>query len=290
VEALNSLPGSTIDESAGGGVVLAPRGVVHAGDLIDSGDKSGTLHEEMQRTEWNAYLEAFGLSGSDGRLRYPVYEVHGNHDGPQGRGVVVDGIRERNRTRPGIDSVSENGLHYAWDWGPVRFLNLGIVVGSSGSSDQKRRYDPLGSLPFLVADLEKHVGDSGRPVVITHHVDVARYSIPCEEGAPANLQREWNPCDVRAFYDAVAPYRIAAILYGHTHARSVRRWDGASADAESGLPLFNVDNSSHFAGTHQAFFYFEIDGKSVNVRERATTDGWVTSGWTPQAWQSDWRT
>src|SRR5256885_5736987 len=40
IETLNRLPGSAIPDGAGGGVVGAARGLIHAGDLIDSGDKN----------------------------------------------------------------------------------------------------------------------------------------------------------------------------------------------------------------------------------------------------------
>ncbi len=73
-------------------------------------------------------------------------------------------------------NLSENGLHYSWDWAGVHFVALGIVVGDAPEVTRKRRYAPLGSLPFLQQDLEKHVGKSGRPVVLVHHVDVHRYS------------------------------------------------------------------------------------------------------------------
>lgn len=285
IDVLNALPGETIPESAGGGTVRAPRGVIHGGDLIDTGDKNGAEAERMQRTEWAACTADFGLTGRDGRLKFPVYEVHGNHDGPQGRGLVPDGIRERNRTRPGVVHVSPDGLHCSWDWGPVHCVALGIVVGPAGTDGPKRRYDPRGSLEFLQADLDKHVRDAERPVVLVHHVDVARYVGPCRPDDAASASKEWNPCDVRAFYEAVRGKRVAAVLYGHTHARVVTAWDGESSKAAAGLPLYNVDNSAHFSGDAQAFFHFEIGPRETVVRECATQDGWRTHVWTPQVWR-----
>lgn len=284
IDTLNRLPGEKIPAEAGGGTVAAPQGVIHAGDVIDTGDKSGPVHEKMQQTEWDAFAGDFGISG-DKRLKYPVYEVHGNHDSPRGKGLAIDGIIERNRRRPGVKSTSASGLHYAWDWGRVRMINLGIVVGSAKGAVQTRRYNPTDSLDFLIGDLQRQVGDSRRPVVLTHHIDVARYSGACDETTPANLSKEWHPCDVRAYYEAIRKYNIVAILYGHTHARAVLRWDGQSGKAEKGLSLFNVDNSSHFNGKQQAFFYFEIGAGELVVREVATPDAWATYGWTPQVWR-----
>ncbi len=283
VDTMNSLPGSTLPMEAGGGMVLKPRGVIHAGDCIDTGDKANV---KMQETEWAIYNDTYGLTGKDGRLKYPVYEVHGNHDSPRGDGLAVKKIISRNKTRPDVKHVSKNGVHYSWDWGGVHFLNLGIVVGQNVEVMRKRRYAPLDSLEFLISDLKAHVGTSGKPVVITHHVDVLRYAQPLPIDDKKAVGMEWDPADVKGFYSAIKDYRIAAILYGHTHARNVYRWNGTNKVAQEGVPTFNVDNSSHFASQAQAFFYFEIDSKQVLVREYFTTDAWKTGNWTPKTWSA----
>ena len=281
VDLLNKLPGTDIPESAGGGRVLAPRGVIHAGDCSDTGDKANV---KMQQTEWAAFADTYGLTGRDGRLKVPVYEVHGNHDSPRGDGLAVKKIAERNKARPRVTNVSRNGVHYSWDWGGVHFVNLGIVVGQVADVARKRRYAPLDSLDFLVTDLKEKVGTSGRPVVITHHVDVLRYAQPLPVEDKKAQGMEWDPADVKGFFDALKGYNVAAILYGHTHARNVYRWDGTHRPAKDGIPTFNVDNSSHFAGKQQAFFYFEVRPDRVLVREYQTADAWETGAWAPQTW------
>lgn len=282
IDTLNRLPGTAIPARAGGGTVRAPRGVIHAGDCIDSGDKADL---RMQRTEWAAFADGFGLTGSDGRLKVPVYEVHGNHDSPRGDGLAVKEIARRNRTRPGVTNVSPNGVHYSWDWGGVHFVNLGIVVGSVAEVKRRRRYAPLDSLAFLVSDLKDKVGDSGRPVVLTHHVDVLRYSHPLPVDDKRAAAMEWDPADVKGFHDAIAGYNVAAILYGHTHTRNVYRWDGTRRPATTGMPVFNVHKSGHYSGPQQALFYVEVrPGGALTAREYATTDGWATGAWTPQTW------
>jgi predicted phosphodiesterase len=281
VDRLNALAGSEIPEVAGGGQVLKPRGVIHAGDCIDTGDKADV---KMQATEWAAFAETFGLSGKEGRLKLPVYEVHGNHDSPRGDGLAVKQMIARNPRRPGVKNVSPGGVHYSWDWGNVHFVNLGIVVGQDKGVMRKRRYAPLDSLDFLVSDLQEHVGNSGRPVVCTHHVDMLRYAqpLPVEDKQAEGM--EWDPADVRSYHQALAGYNVAAILYGHTHARNIFRWDGSNKKAESGIPAFNVDNSSHFGSPNQAFYYFELRSDRLLVREFFTTDSWETGTWTPQTW------
>lgn len=283
VDTLNQLPGTEIPESAGGGQVGQPRGVIHAGDVIDTGDKQGGVTGEMQRTEWAAFVRDYGLTGRDGRLKMPVYEVWGNHDSPHGKGHALDQIAMRNKTRPDVEHVSANGLHYSWNWGPAHFVNLGLIVGGDRSVARRRRYAALDSLDFLVADLKDKVGSSGRPVIITHHVDIARYTGACDLAVDAG-SKEWDPCDVRAFHSALKGYNIAAIFYGHTHARNVFRWDGESPKAQAGIPVFNTDNASHFSGNAQAFFYVELRTGQLTVREFQTKDRWATGFFTPQTW------
>jgi len=327
VDTLNRLVGTEIPEACGGGVVRRPVGVLHAGDVIDTGDKQGADAERMQATEIAAFERTMGLDGTDGALDFPLYEVHGNHDSPRAQGVAIERIVARNRSRPGVARISPDGLHYSWDSHGIHFVHLGIVVGSVPGIVRRRRYAPRGSLDFLVDDLRTEVGASGRPVVLVHHIDIARYTTPVPADAPF-ADKEWDPADVAGFHAALEGYDVAAIFHGHTHARSVWRWDGlavrpgpagsgdgagrgeevrdgegrggadgddaasdavATADA-AGEPrrvydVFNCDNSSHFGGPSQAFFYVEIGPAGLVVREFATRDGWRTGEWTPLVWR-----
>ena len=283
IKTLNGLRGAAIPEASRAGNVGEPRGVIHVGDLIDSGDKNGGVFPAMQQTELNAWLADYGLRGEGGALKYPVYEIHGNHDAPQGEGIVLDRIIERNRQRTGLAKVSANGLHYSWDWGPVHFVCLGLIVGTDKTVTRKRRFAALDSLDFLIADLAEKVGDSGRPVVLIHHVDLAGYSLPLDAPGPFE-KMAWDPADVHAFYEAIKAYRIAAIFYGHTHARNIFRWDGLHTKGTEGIAVFNCDNSGHFKFDEQAFFHVEMNERELLVREVQTTDCWQTSAWTPLSW------
>lgn len=283
VRQLNRLPGTAFGAETGGGVVPVPDGVIHAGDIVDNGDKGPAKHA-MAETEFSAFAQDWGLNGGDGRLRWPVREVHGNHDSPRGDGPVISGIKERNQRRAGIVNLSENGLHYSWDWGGVHFVALGIVVGDAPEVRRTRRYAPLGSLPFLRRDLETHVGKSGRPVVLVHHVDVHRYSKRVPDEQVKN--QEWDYADAQAFHAALKPYRVAATMCGHTHVRRIARWNGTPDDrAADGVPLLNTDNAAHFAKPAQAVLHVEITADEMRVREFGTADGWQTGAWTPQMWR-----
>lgn len=285
VDTMNRLPGEAIPTEAGGGKVIAPSGMIHTGDVIDTGDKTGRVQEIMQRTEWSKFQEDYGLTGTDGRLKYPVYEVYGNHDSPHGKGHALEQITTRSKNRKDVKNVSESGLHFSWDWGNVHFVNLGLIVGNDASIERKRRYAAGGSLDFLISDLKEHVGDSKRPIVITHHIDIARYTGPCDPSLPPD-SKEWDPCDVNAFYRAIKDYNIAAIFYGHTHFRTSFLWDGTSPKATTGISVFNADNASHFGSPNQAFFYVEMSDSELLVREYQTKDSWQTGFFTPQVWRA----
>ncbi len=282
VKTLNALRGTAIPDAARAGSVGEPRGVIHVGDLIDSGDKTDAAHLEMQQTEVRGWLSAYGLNGEGGALKYPVYEIHGNHDSPHGNGIVLPHLIERNRKRTGVKNVSANGLHYSWDWGPVHFVCIGLIVGEDKAIKRKRRYAAMESLDFLASDLAAHVGDSGRPVVLVHHVDLGRYSVPLD--APAPETKEWDPADVRAYHETIKRYKIAAIFYGHTHVRSVFHWDGLNTKGAEGIAVFNNDNSAHYKMEDQAFFHVEMNERELIVREHKTLDRWQTAAWTPMSW------
>ncbi len=284
IDTLNALPNTEIPAEAGGGRVGTIQGVIHAGDIIDTGDKRGAVQSKMQQREWEGFNKDFGLNGTEGRLKYPVYEVHGNHDSPSGDGLAIDGLIERTKARQ-VLARSANGLHYSWDFGPVHCINLGIVVGHDLRNEQRRRYNPMDSLEFLIGDLQQHAADANRPVLLTHHIDLPRYSKPCELTNEANLAMEWNPCDVAAYYEAIRKYNIIAILYGHTHVRNIQLWNGTPEKTNSGIPLLNIDNSSHFSGGNQAFFYIEIDSQEMRIRECGTKDSWSSHFWTPNLWK-----
>lgn len=284
VQTLNRLPGTPLPAEAGGGSVLAPKGVLILGDLINDGDKSDGIYPQMQRTEWAAFTARMGLTGSDGELKFPVYELHGNHDAPTGKGLVLEGIAARNKRRPGVTAVSANGLHYAWQWGGVHFLNLGIVTAPGNGATGWRRYHPLGSLEFLAGYLRDKVGPGGAPVIVSQHIDIVRHLTQAEWQHPA-LHSEWYPDEVVKLYDTLAPYHVLGMFYGHTHSRYFCRWQrDVTGVGDKGLPVFNLKNASHYLDKHAAAYYCEVAGGRLTVRELVTHDRWATSTWTPQAW------
>jgi cytolysin (calcineurin-like family phosphatase) len=314
IEAINELSDQSLPEQLGGGTVDTPRGVIHLGDVIDTGDKSGSVHDQMADTEWKHYVDRYGLTGEEGKLRFPIYEIHGNHDSPRKHNVAIDGIMQRNADRSGLKNISGNGLHYSWDWGRIHFVALGIVVGPNDDDLPISRYDSYQSLPFLIADLEKHVGNSGRPVVLLHHIDLHRYARPCEvenagasrticcngmaqtawcssgcEGTAGISREEWSHCDVAAYHRSLQPYNIAAIFHGHLHARRTDRWDGSDLKAPQGIPVFGSNNSGA-GGGDRSLFYCRAENHQLTVYEYRSRgeQGWdkelAELYWNPEAW------
>ena len=288
IRILRELPGSKLPERQGGGSVAAkPLGVVVTGDLIDSLDKNGGHYPAMQRYEWKRFLSDFGLRGGDGKIPFPVYEIHGNHDGPQGDTFIVDAIIERNKSRPGVVNISKNGLHYSWDWGPLHLVNVGIFVGEGESRREDHHYAPRSSLEFLREDLAAHVGDSGRPVAISHHLHLT------------SNDYDWPAEDLAAYYDLVRRYNVVAIFNGHTHGTPSRRhrWNGKTLRPDGpGVDNFDPDDAAAAklhkgkpVGLGHGLLYVEVidrpgsDRDEFVVRSYTTRDNWKTAGW-DQRW------
>lgn len=291
IELLRRFPGRAIAERVGGGQVSQNiLGVINTGDLIDSADKNGGPYPAMQQFEWARYKADYGATGNEGRIPFPVYELHGNHDGPQGDTFIVKEIIARNKRRPGIVGRSANGLHYSWAWGPLHLISAGIFVGAGEARRQDHHYAPRASLEFVRKDLAEQVGASGRPVVICFHLH------------PNCPEYDWPAEDLAAFWKAIQPYNVIALFHGHTHGSPPSRmmWDGRqfATSLSTGVDVFNPDDigaaktdpaaPEQGVGLLHGFLYVElIDHAGVErdrlvVRSYATRDNWASHGWHTQ--------
>jgi hypothetical protein len=209
IDAMNWLPGTAYPEALGG-TVRTPRGVIHGGDMLDDG--MGPTAAAV----WRIFTSDFGVNG-EGRVCYPVYEIVGNHDGGDG-GAPQEGVRARNRERHGLAAVSDNGLHYSWDWGDVHFVALNKFSGSGPDPERpfnQRWNDPTGSLEFLAADLQAR--GSGRPVILVQHYGFDDFSAGWGW---------WSPKDRAATWDVIRDSNVVAYLHGHTHGMTFMKWRG----------------------------------------------------------------
>jgi len=288
VKLLNEFSGTRIPDRLGGGSVSGEiLGVIATGDLIDSADKNGGPYPAMQRFEWSRFESDFGLNGKGGKISWPVYELHGNHDGPQGDTFIIEEIVARNKKRQGLVHVSANGLHYSWDWGPLHCVNAGIFVGLGDVRRDGHHYAARASLEFLKDDLREHVGDSGRPVIISFHLH------------PNCPEYDWPQEDLSAFWKVIQEYNVIALFHGHTHGSPPSRmmWNGErfAAKLPEGVCVYNPDdaaaaktdprNAAQGVGLRHGFLYVELVDRHgegddhLIVRSYASRDNWATHDW-----------
>lgn len=258
IERMNALPGQPWPDKLGGGAIGKPRGVLALGDLIDDGDKNGQTD-----IEWKHFAAHFGLDGTDGALKFPVFEGWGNHDGPPEKYVkqrvsVQSEIKRRNEIRLEkklISRVSSNGLHYSWDWDGVHFVQTNLYPADKQNA--KVRYslpwhDPQDALAFVKEDLAAAVGDSGRPVIIMAH---------CGFDTDWWVLEDWAE-----FYRAVKPYNVIAYLHGHT-GTGVRKWKPEGE--EQHLDVVNTGQ------TEKGFFVIEVSTDRLRLGYQVKRDSTV---------------
>lgn len=282
IEEMNAIHTRTWPEPLGGDPIGKPRGVLCLGDCIDDGDR---LFDGKQQTEkqYEYFLHDFGFDGTDGLLKYPVFEGWGNHDGPpigeERHGFSFQAhLKARNQQRLAqrlVDHLSDNELHYSWDWDDVHFAQLNIYPADE--QNEQIRYNrvwhhPQGALSFLKKDLAENVGESGRPVVLMAHC-----------GFDTDW---WHKEDWKNFYDAVKDYNVVLYLYGHT-GTGTREW--APEGEEDKLLLINTGQ------TENGFFVIEIVGdrlragyrSKANVQRERLPEGGHSYSW-DGSWQWRW--
>ena len=252
VEAMNRLPGTAFPKGVGG-TVGAPRGVLVLGDLVD-----GAAAPD-EAVAWRRFTADFGVEGH-GLLRFPVYELPGNHDGGD-EGIVRRGILERDKLRPGLLAASADGISYSWDWGPVHFVSMGLYAGSEGDAVVNpwgRRFDgtwrlPGHSLEFLEEDLARRVGASGRPVVLLQHYGWDVWGLGW-----------WSEREREALKAAVKGYNVISAFYGHSHVMMRVDLDG--------FPSFCA-GSTQSDPLPGSFLVVRIRPREMDVAERKA-DAW----------------
>lgn len=217
VNTINNLAGTAFP-AAIGGTVGTPRGIVMQGDLINDGALA-----DKYPAQWANYIADFGVNG-EGRCKVPVFEGLGNHD----LSVVFDQIAARNVIRKNlglIDNVSTNGYHYSWDWDGVHFVNLNLFTGNIwlGEADAYgSAHNPRYSRDFLVQDLQDHVGNSGRPVVVIQHFR------PIDDNW-------WTYSAADKLHKALQDYNVIVIMVGHQGGSVINTWRGINWASSNGV-------------------------------------------------------
>ncbi len=228
IDAINAMPGVPYPPALGGNVGNIS-GVLISGDLTNDGAPS----------QFPDFAADWGLTGKDGRLKFPLYDCAGNHDGAPActqdplRGGVRRLIAERNNSRVGLVNKSPNGLHYAWDCEDVHFVCLNEYAGLEndkrypGNPAYNRKRQDYGcpaelSLPFLAQDLAAKVGGSGRPVVLMQHYGFDGFVFhPWGEQASW-----WTEEQALRLWETCEGYNVIAILSGHDGSEAAFSWNG----------------------------------------------------------------
>jgi cytolysin (calcineurin-like family phosphatase) len=189
IRAINEIAGKPWP-TAIGGTVAEPRGLLVAGDLTEQGFPR----------EWARFEAIFGLTGKEGRIRYPVFEGGGNHDKWQGR-YVEEQIARRH-----------GGVRYTWDWGALHMVCLGEAPDDAG-------------IAWLKADLDAM--QPGRGAILYLHFPLA---------GPAATGTWFGDGAYREkLADALAGREVLGIFHGHAHASGRYRWHGIDAYLEGSV-------------------------------------------------------
>lgn len=177
---LNHIAGREYPPMTGGAVAL-PRGLLVTGDLTEWGKPE----------EWEPFAATYGLTGKEGKLGLPVFEVVGNHDK-----VTAHYVEEHVAARHG-------GRFYSWDWDDLHLVALGEAPDDEG-------------LAFLSRDLDGIARDT--PIVLYFHLALAGPWSTDNWFADGNYKsRLAQLCDRR---------NIVAIFHGHHHATDHYTWHG----------------------------------------------------------------
>lgn len=240
IEAMNGIAGRPYPASIGG-LTGEPRGVIITGDLTNDANEA----------QWRPFAEDWGLAGGDGQLAWPVCEGTGNHDGgpcdpENGKGYVRCRIIERNQRRPNLTGVSDNGLHYSWDWDGVHFVQLNEYAGADDrtrypdSPAPQRKAQAYGnpaeqSLQFLARDLAASVTPD-QPVILCQHYGFDGFAF-----RPWGDDRAWwTEEHALRLWETIEGYNVIAILSGHNGSEDIFNWNGITNYHMDDLACFGV--------------------------------------------------
>jgi hypothetical protein len=270
----------------GAGTVGTPGGVIACGDLLNSGSEtdpaSGLVISKTATLEkqWANFIKDFGSLGNepDSIVKWPVFEGYGNHDQDGFLKQVSDNIAARATRHPniaaqsgtytyagGYGNIRVTGVHYAWNWGPLHFVQANMRIG-----DGIQRYPCSGSHAFLKSYLENTVGDSGDPVFVAVHLPPS-----------TDAESDWPKADRQAFYDLIRRFNTVGILVGHVHSYAYSLWLGPDNNGDVGIPVYQCDSLNHAGATQGIFSAFRILGDpldpkkaTVHVAQRLGNNSW----------------
>jgi len=205
------------------------RGIIIPGDL--------TQHGYLGETKW--YKKSLVA-------RRFIYDGWGNHDdqpNPYNWNDydVFDYLRLKHRTTRAT-KYWKKSMHYSWDWHDVHFAQLNLFPGNE-TAPKYDKHDPKNSLKFLKEDLADNVGDTGRPVVLTHHYGFDDFSI----GKSKKKEVWWTEKQREKYWNVIKDYNVIAIFTGHWHV-------GPGAAKKDWHIMWKGINTFNAAATHKGVF------------------------------------
>jgi len=203
---MNQLPNNAYPEIFGGYVQI-PKALVMTGDLTDAGGYWQWYGLSFFRfLTWDGFISDYGLNGEN-LLNFPILEGFGNHDLLSWGDWVKSSIKDRNLRRNESIKLSENGLHYSWDWEDVHYIQLNIYPGDTDEAAY--------SLSFLKNDLLYNLKDRNMPIILFHHYGFDGYS-----------DDWWSSEERQNYFDVIKDYNVVAIFQGHQHDTFHLVWKG----------------------------------------------------------------
>jgi len=278
------------------------RGLLIAGDLVQAGSQS--IPAGVQDCwEYVSYRDAYGRCGDEGRLPFPVYEAHGNHDYPRVAGdgdasfhPVIDSLDLITAAhRPGAsnhkydDTEPGTGL-YAWRWDDIWFVNLGVKAGwlleELSGNQGTRIVDPHGSRAFLKRFLLSRSDNPTRQLVLLSHYKMNAGRVDGEEKESFcrlihNAQHGTGSFSSQKLSHT---HPIVAFVHGHDHQTPERvDWTCPSPYDDITIPQYSV--GTPFYGGNQnggdiRFTIFRLGSHYREVVGVAASPGDPTGAWT----------
>ena len=260
IDQMNALPGAAYPVALGGNV-QTPRGVIEIGDIADGGTDP----------QFNTFAADYGIN-AECRLRYPVFEGLGNHDGRVGDPISLR-VKARTAFRRSLTGISTNGMHYSWDWNSVHFVHLnrvGVNVEDVNPAHALEG-DQCYALDFLTSDLTANVGASGRPVFVVQHYGFEEFS-----------QTWWTVGERTLLWNALHNYNVIGIAHGHKHTIDKYQWNGTNFGPSLPNSLDIFEDSSGFNQTSVCPGGFYV------IRVRNSQLAWAQRWYNPATSQWEW--
>lgn len=207
---------------------ISPDFVWVLGDITNSGKED----------EWNQYIATYGLNG-EAKLKYPVFECFGNHDGNVD-GYVRTAIKERNKNRSYKIHTDLTGLHYLWKRKGMFFINLNLYPANEWDAGcdwckyfKESFREAQYSLSFLKECLSEQVKSKKIPVIIAFHIGYDDFGL-----------KWWTDTDRDKFHETIKDYNVVAIFHGHNH-QIIQTNNNGIATIGVGAPQTNIHTGNY---------------------------------------------